>query len=74
MQPSTILPLGVAILLISSGAAVPVRAQANDMFASKEAAQQRAKQLHCDGAFAMGQDWMPCKDLATYEQAIKKGS
>jgi hypothetical protein len=33
---------------------------------------KRAKQLKCSGAFAMGSQWMPCKDLQSYEQAIKK--
>ena len=51
-----------------------VHAQANDMFPSKAAAEKRAKDLKCSGAFAMGSDWMPCKNFEAYEKAIKKES
>ncbi|MFN7678238.1 MAG: DUF3721 domain-containing protein [Cyanobacteriota bacterium] len=47
-------------------------AQNHDMFPTKAAALQRAKQLQCAGAFQMGKDWMPCKDLATYEKTVRK--
>ena len=51
-----------------------VHAQANDMFPTKAAAEKRAKQLKCSGAFAMGSEWMPCKNLDAYEKAVKKES
>jgi hypothetical protein len=51
-----------------------VHAQANDMFPSKAAAQKRAKELQCTGAFAMGSEWMPCKTFDAYEKAVKKES
>jgi hypothetical protein len=63
-----------ASLLISAGSTTPVQAQANDMFPTKAAAQQRAKELKCTGAFPMGKEWMPCMDFATYEKAVSKGS
>lgn len=63
-----------ASLLIGTGSTIPVQAQANDMFPTKAAAQQRAKELKCTGAFPMGKEWMPCKDFATYEKAVSKGS
>jgi hypothetical protein len=63
-----------ASLLISHGSTVPVRAQANDMFPTKAAAERRAKELKCTGAFAMGKEWMPCKDFPTYEKAVSKES
>jgi len=63
-----------AYLLIVAASLTPAQAQANDMFPTKAAAEQRAKQLKCSGAFAMGQEWMPCKDFATYDQAIRKQS
>jgi hypothetical protein len=44
------------------------------MFPTKETALQRAKRLKCAGAFAMGKEWMPCKDFATYENAVSKES
>ena len=50
-----------------------VQAQANDRFPTKAAALQRARQLKCGGAFAMGQQWMPCKDLDAYEKAVRQG-
>jgi hypothetical protein len=49
-------------------------AQANDMFPTKAAAEKRAKELKCSGAFAMGSEWMPCKNFDVYEKAIKKES
>lgn len=63
-----------ASLLISAGSTNPVQAQANDMFPTQVAAQQRAKELKCTGAFPMGKEWMPCKDFASYEKAVSKGS
>ena len=63
-----------ASLLISSGSTAAVRAQANDMFPIKAAAERRAKELKCTGAFAMGKEWMPCKDFPTYEKAVSKES
>ena len=47
------------------------QAQEGDMFSSKSAALQRAKQLKCSEAFQMGDQWMPCKDFNTYEKVIK---
>jgi hypothetical protein len=40
------------------------------MFATRAAAEKRALQLKCSGAFAMGDHWMPCQDLSSYEKAI----
>lgn len=65
---------GLVSLLLSALLAPPVLAQDNDMFPTKAAALQRAKELKCTGAFAMGKDWMPCKDFATYEKAVRKES
>jgi hypothetical protein len=58
-------------LLLSAGACLSagvVRAQANDMFPSKAAAEKRAKELQCSGAFAMGKDWMPCRNFDVYQK------
>ncbi|MCT0212135.1 DUF3721 domain-containing protein [Synechococcus sp. CS-1324] len=33
---------------------------------------QRAKQLNCSGAFAMGKEWMPCQNFDLYEKAVAK--
>ena len=54
-------------------AAETAGAQANapsDMFPTRAAAQKRALQLKCNGAFAMGDQWMPCQDLNSYEKAV----
>jgi hypothetical protein len=40
------------------------------MFATRAAAEKRAQQLKCSGAFAMGEQWMSCQDLSCYEKAI----
>ena len=61
----------LAILALGSDRA---QAQANDMFPTKAAAAKRAKELHCSGAFAMGREWMPCKNFDAYEKAVKKES
>lgn len=66
---SLIAPLTLAAIGVASA-----RAQANDMFATKAAAEKRAKELKCSGAFAMGSDWMPCKNFDAYEKAVKKDS
>ncbi|MFM7314897.1 MAG: DUF3721 domain-containing protein [Cyanobium sp.] len=63
-----------ASLLIGAGPSIPVQAQANDMFPTNAAAEQRARQLKCTGAFPMGKEWMPCKNFATYEKAVSKES
>ena len=57
-------------LVLSALLAPPAQAQANDMFPTKPAAEKRAKELKCSGAFAMGSEWMPCKDFDTYNKAI----
>jgi hypothetical protein len=67
-------PIALALLLSAGVALVPgaARAQANDMFASKAAAEQRAKELKCSGTFAMGKDWMPCQNFDGYQKAVSK--
>lgn len=64
----------LAPLLVTVLTARPVRAQTDDMFPTKAAALERAKELKCTGAFAMGKEWMPCKDIETYDQAVHKRS
>ena len=64
-----IAPLALLVLSFES-----VHAQANDMFPTKPAAEKRAKDLKCSGAFAMGSEWMPCKNFDVYEKAVKKES
>lgn len=42
------------------------------MFPSKAAAEKRAKELKCSGAFAMGKEWMPCQNFDVYQKAVSK--
>ena len=68
-------PLGLLLPLTLTVAGIgPAQAQADDMFPSKAAAEARAKQLGCSGAFAMGGEWMPCANFDAYEKAVKRGS
>jgi hypothetical protein len=68
------------VLLLSAGlgaasvslAPLAARAQANDMFPTKAAAEQRARKLACSGAFAMGKEWMPCSSFDAYQKAVSK--
>ena len=67
-------PIALALLL-SAGVALAqgaARAQAYDMFPSNAAAEQRAKELKCSGAFAMGKEWMPCQNFDVYQKAVSK--
>jgi len=38
----------------------PAAAHMKGMFKTKQEAEQRAAELKCNGAFAMGSLWMPC--------------
>jgi len=71
---STFSALVIAPLAIFALGFESVHAQANDMFPTKAAAEKRAKDLKCSGAFAMGSEWMPCKTFDVYEKAVKKES
>jgi hypothetical protein len=46
----------------------PAAAHMKGMFKTKQEAEQRAVELKCKGAFAMGSLWMPCAN----EQALHK--
>jgi hypothetical protein len=72
-HPFTALALIAPLAVLALGLNA-VHAQANDMFPTKAAAEKRANQLKCSGAFAMGSKWMPCKNFDAYEKAVKKDS
>ncbi|MGB7564294.1 MAG: DUF3721 domain-containing protein [Prochlorococcaceae cyanobacterium] len=67
-------PIALALLLSAGAVLAPsaARAQANDMFPSRAAAEQRARELKCSGVFAMGKEWMPCQNFEVYEKALSK--
>jgi hypothetical protein len=71
---STFSALVIAPLAIFALGFAAANAQANDMFPTRAAAEKRAKELKCSGAFAMGSEWMPCKNFDVYEKAVKKES
>jgi len=73
-SPQFVNPFALALLLSAGVALAPgaARAQANVMFPSKAAAEQRAKELKCSGAFAMGTEWMPCRNFDVYGKAVSK--
>jgi hypothetical protein len=71
-QPFT--ALGLIAHLAIFGLGFEAHAQANDMFPTRAAAEKRAKQLKCSGSFAMGSEWMPCKNFDVYEKAVKRES
>ena len=62
--------LTAAALLLAAEAAGAQTNTNSDMFPTRAAAQNRAQQLKCNGAFAMGDQWMPCQDLNSYEKAV----
>ncbi len=74
LHRNSVNPIALALLLSAGVALAPsaARAQAYDMFPSKAAAEQRAKELKCSGAFAMGKEWMPCQNFDVYERAVSK--
>jgi hypothetical protein len=70
----TVSTLVIAPLAVFTLGFAGAQAQANDMFPTRAAAEKRAKELKCSGAFTMGNEWMPCKNFDAYEKAIKKES
>lgn len=74
-HPTSLLAQASVVLLLPAALvslAPPTRAEIHDMYPTRAAAEQRAKQLKCSGAFAMGKEWMPCKDFATYDKSVHK--
>lgn len=62
--PAFLLMVGVGL------GGIAARAQAHDMFPTRAGAEQRAKELQCKGAFAMGKEWMPCGNFDEYQKAV----
>ena len=57
-----------APLLVSA----PAAAHMKGMFKTKHEAEQRAAELKCKGAFAMGSLWMPCANMQDLHKAMDK--
>jgi Protein of unknown function len=67
---SSLTALTAGALVLAAGAAGAQTNTSSDMFPTRAAAEKRAQQLKCSGAFAMGDQWMPCQDLNSYEKAV----
>jgi hypothetical protein len=50
----------------------PAEAHMKGMFKTKQEAEQRAAELKCKGAFAMGSLWMPCANEQVLHKALQK--
>ncbi len=50
----------------------PAEAHMKGMFKTKQEAEQRAAELKCKGAFAMGSLWMPCSNEQDLHKALQK--
>ena len=53
-------------------ATAPAAAHMKGMFKTKQEAEQRAAELKCKGAFAMGTLWMPCANEQVLHKALQK--
>lgn len=63
----------VALWLVAgSWLLAPAQAHMRGMFATKAEAEQRAAELKCKGAFAMGSLWMPCANERALHDALQK--
>ena len=49
----------------------PAEAHMKGMFKTKQEAEQRAAELKCKGAFAMGSLWMPCASEQVLHKALQ---
>ena len=61
-----------SLLIAGSWLALPAKAHMRGMFATKAEAEQRAAELKCKGAFAMGSLWMPCANERALHDALQK--
>jgi hypothetical protein len=65
--------VAVALWLVAgSWLPAPALAHMRGMFATKAEAEQRAAELKCKGAFAMGSLWMPCANERALHDALQK--
>ena len=69
--------LGTGLLLVLwIGALTPGSNQAwghtKGMYGTKAAAEKRAAELHCQGAYPMGDLWMPCANEQSLHKALRQ--
>lgn len=61
----------LAALALTSWLPSASRAHMQGMFTTKAAAQKRAQELKCEGAFQMGSLWMPCANERALHKALQ---
>lgn len=67
-----ILPAALASVILGPLlAASPAAAHMKGMFKTRQQAEQRAAELKCKGAFAMGSLWMPCANEHELHKALQ---
>jgi len=69
--------LGAGLLLVLLiGPLAPGSEQAwghtKGMYSSKAAAEKRAAELHCQGAYPMGDMWMPCANEQSLHKSLRQ--
>ena len=71
---SALMPGLVLVLLVGTLAPgpKPVWGHTKGMYSSKAAAEKRAAELHCQGAYPMGDLWMPCANEQSLHKALRQ--
>ena len=69
--------LGAGLLLVLwMGAVGPgsnrACAHTQGMYSTRAAAEKRATELHCQGAYPMGDRWMPCANEHSLHKALRQ--
>ena len=67
----TLLAALAAVAILPVLATTPAAAHMKGMFKTKQEAEQRAAELKCKGAFAMGSLWMPCANEHLLHKALQ---
>ena len=71
---SALMPGLVLVLLVGALGPGPNPAWGHikGMYSSKAAAEKRAAELHCQGAYPMGDLWMPCANEQSLHKALRQ--
>ena len=62
----------VAQIAVVALMALPALAHMKGMFDTQAAAEARAAQLKCKGAFKMGDKWLPCANERALHEALQR--
>jgi hypothetical protein len=72
MSRAAICWIVLATLVLSGWFSPPSHAHTKGMYKTRAAAEKRARELRCDGAFQMGNLWMPCANERALHKALQK--